>query len=174
MTEQEHVKKIEEVLDQKKYSDVIVLSNDMISEAYSKLAQCEHVSEDAKYDIDKAVIFKFLSEHDMSQVLWMKGVAALHLADFSLAGRSFHDAISMLPTDTISINPYLGSAFILCIQGDIEAATRVVRECKEKYPYVYQTLNESFDEMYDDFLSDEFIKPETKEEFKKLFFIYRE
>lgn len=169
MTEQEYTENIEKALDEKKYSEVVVLSNDLISQLYSELAEREHVSEDAKYEIESPIVLKFFSEHGMSQILWMKGIAALHLADIDLAGRSFKDAIGALPVNTMFINPYLGLAFVLTVEGNDKTAATVVTECKEKYPSSYKVVAKEFNDFYDQFLSIEFVKLEVREKLKKLF-----
>lgn len=162
LTESEYKKKISDAFARADYSELIILANDMVEDSYATLANNAHLSADHKHDIPEGTIFNFFRDHDFAPVLIKKGLAALHVGDPSLAGRSLEDAIKSIPVDSHFAEPFFYLAFLQAASGYTVASKETITAGLKKNPQ----LLEKFDEYYQ---AVEFSAlPDYKEKFRAL------
>ena len=162
MTQQEYIQKIDQAFVEKKFDDVILLENELMSLAYADLAKQESlVNTDAAYSLPKDKIFTYFQKHGYSSVLNKKGIASMLLGDFYLSGQSFEEAINSLGSDDKFAEPYFYLAYLQYSQNLPELATKTLKQGLNRNPQ----LLDGFDELFEDFL-EPIAKAGTKEVFK--------
>jgi tetratricopeptide (TPR) repeat protein len=162
ITEQEYKQQINQAFQNKDYSAVINLENDLMFQAYSELAKSCNLPEERKFEVPQEKVFAYFSEHDFAPVLTKKGIAAMQLGDLSLAGQSFEAATRALPTTSTYAEPFFYLCYIQAVSQYEKAARNSITQGLKRDP----KLLDNFDALYENGLAS-ISTPESKEEFRK-------